>query len=398
MEGGRLRRAKEGYPPASRVPLGYRYVKHEKKGGHYDIDPEEAALVREIFTLYVHGAYSLNQLARLLTERGVPHRQRRPGCTVSSWDPGTLHGIIKNETYVGRYYWGKRQGLPGLKNPDKKTRWRKVPKEQQILITVPAILDEGLFAAAQEKLARNAVTSPRNRKYEYLLVGGRLRCGQCERGMTGFSNRQGSRLYKCTRPPYHDVEPHSKRRVVAPTVESAIWRAVERALNNPRRIAAFLKRRRQGTRTQQGNLDHERQLYTRQLAQCDKDTHRWEAAYLAEAIDVDDFKGKKAEIEVRRASVTRELARLEEEEQHILEATLETVAIEDYCARVRSNLKDFTIQEKRVALEALDVRAVWHPDRPLDLSGGIEVDIVSSTSQTVARPRPLTARWLYTGA
>jgi hypothetical protein len=91
MTRGRLGRAKAGYPPASRVPLGYRYVKHEVKGGHYKVDPDGAAIVRQLFELYVHEGYSLNQLARLLTERGVPHHQGRPDATISTWDAGTLH-------------------------------------------------------------------------------------------------------------------------------------------------------------------------------------------------------------------------------------------------------------------------------------------------------------------
>jgi site-specific DNA recombinase len=319
-------------------------------------------------------------LARLLTERGVPHRQGRPGGTVSSWDPGTLHWLINNETYIGRYYYGKKQGLPGVKNPDKKTRWRKVPKEEQILIEVPAIIDQALFDAAQEKLIRNAATSRRNRKYEYLLVGGRLKCGQYGRSMTGFSNGQSSRLYKCTRREYHETEPHSKRRVMASSVECEIWQAVERVLNDPDRIATEVARRREGTTAQQGDLDHERRQYTRHLEQCDRDIKRWEAAYVGEAIDLADFKAKKADVDARRASIAQELARLDEQQQRLIETTLETAAIEEYCARVRSNLKEFTIEEKRQALEALNVQAVWLPGQPLKMRAGIVVDIVSNTS------------------
>ena len=88
-----------------------------------------------------------------------------------------------------------------------------------------------------------------------------------------------------------------------------VWNAVERALNNPALIAEELERRREGISTQQADLDRERQHYTSQLAQCDKDLKRWEAAYLGEAIDLADFKAKKAEVDTRRASAEQELAR-----------------------------------------------------------------------------------------
>jgi hypothetical protein len=35
--------------------------------------------------------------------------------------------MLKNTTYTGRLFYGKKQALPGKSNPDKKTRWRTVP-------------------------------------------------------------------------------------------------------------------------------------------------------------------------------------------------------------------------------------------------------------------------------
>jgi len=58
---GRLGRAKAGYPPASRIPLGYRYVKHDGKGGHYEIDADSASVVRQLFESYVYQGYSLKR-------------------------------------------------------------------------------------------------------------------------------------------------------------------------------------------------------------------------------------------------------------------------------------------------------------------------------------------------
>ena len=56
-------------------------------------------------------------------------------------------------------------------------------------------------------------------------------------------------------------------------------------------------------------------MYEKQLAQCDKDIARWGQAYLAEAIDVQDFKGQKAEILTRRQCLEQELARLDAQER-----------------------------------------------------------------------------------
>ena len=151
-----------------------------------------------------------------------------------------------------------------------------------------------------------------------------------------------------------------------------MWAAVNRALNNPALIAAELERRKDGTSAQQADLERERQQYQRQLAQCDKDLKRWEAAYLGEAIDLADFKAKKAEVDARRASVEQEVARLDAEQRLIEQTEIETKSLMDYCARVRQELQHFTLAEKRRAIEALSITGVWRPNKPLEIQGSIQ--------------------------
>jgi len=145
-------------------------------------------------------------------------------------------------------------------------------------------------------------------------------------------------------------------------------------LHNPDLIAAEVDRLRVGANTQQSDLDRERQHYLRQVAQCEKDLKRWEAAYLGEAIDLADFKTKKTEIDTHRLSVEREIVRLDEQQQLLEQTNVEMISLMDYCTRVRANLQRFTIEEKRCALEALNIRVVWHPHKPLDIQGSIEVN------------------------
>src|SRR6266567_4999279 len=52
---GRRGRAQAGHVTYGGRTLGYVYVKHADKGAHYEVHPEEAALVRRIFRLCVEG-------------------------------------------------------------------------------------------------------------------------------------------------------------------------------------------------------------------------------------------------------------------------------------------------------------------------------------------------------
>ena len=67
-------------------------------------------------------------------------------------------------------------------------------------------------------------------------------------------------------------------------------------------------------------------------------------------------------MDARRASAEQELARLEDQ-QHLLEqAALETATLMEYCARIRHGLQHVTLEEKRQALDALDIIVTWHPE------------------------------------
>jgi hypothetical protein len=172
-----------------------------------------------------------------------------------------------------------------------------------------------------------------------------------------------------------------QRNVQASAIEPIVRAAVERALNNPALIAAELDRRRESTSAKQADRNSERQHYAPQVAQCDKDLKRWEAAYLGEAIDLADFKAKKAEVDARRASAEQELSRLDAEQCAIEQNELEITSLMEYCVRVRSELLHFTLEEKRRALEALSIMVVWYPEKPPGIHGSILVTIATRAPQ-----------------
>ncbi len=407
---GRRGRAQAGYVPYGRRTLGYVYVKHADQGDYYDqekgicracgqkgdkgacyvVHPEESALVQRIFQLYVAGGLAQDAIAARLTAEGVPTPgERRPGparrLPAGVWHQSTVADILRNTAYIGTLYDGKTQNLPGKSNPDKKTRHRVLPRDQWIAVPVPAIIPDDTFHAAQALMTRNRHQARRNRKHAYLLVGGRLRCGQCRRAMTGETGHDRQARYRCGRKTYQDVGGvHTRRSVLASEVESRGWSAVERALNNPALIAAELERRREGTSTQQADLDRERQHYARQLAQCERDLKKSWDAYLSDAITLDYFKGVKATIDTRLASAERELARLDAEQHAIEQAELEMTALTDYCARVWAQLQHFTLEEKQRVLEVLNIAVTWHPTWPEpQIEGSLPPEIFAIATSAV---------------
>ena len=175
---GKLHRARAGAVSVlSSAPYGYRYVKRtEHADAFYEIDELEAAIVREIFERYIERRESIGQIARALTELGVPTRTGTP-----HWGPSTIWTILRNPAYTGQAAYGRRRSTGEPAKPMCLTRRRgrhsgrngyeHVGAEHWLRISVPALIGEEPYALAQELLERNSRLSPRNTSKPSLLQG-----------------------------------------------------------------------------------------------------------------------------------------------------------------------------------------------------------------------------------
>lgn len=142
--------------------LGYR----AGADGRYDINPAEAAVVREIFGLYRSG-WSSARIAKDLNARGLRTLRGNPYCA-----QGILR-VISNERYTGMYIWGNIR-IPG---------------------GMPVIISPSDFEEAQlmkKKTARHVEQGVT----DYLLTG-KAFCGLCGSAMVGDSgtSKTGDRHY-----------------------------------------------------------------------------------------------------------------------------------------------------------------------------------------------------------
>jgi site-specific DNA recombinase len=365
---GRIGRAKAGHP-WGQVPFGYRAIR-EPHGGRWEIDPEEAAMVRRMFAMCLQGL-STRAIARQLTLERVPTKLDRepkggrrrtlgPGC----WSPPMVHHMLTYEGYIGRTYWGKRQSIS-------QTQRRARPKHEWIALTIPAIIDEETFQATQAQLQRNRALAKRNRKHDYLFGGGRFRCGRCGRGMTGFPLR-GVRYCRCNgRNQVMDPEQRCRGSLQADVIEARIWAAVERVLQQPDMIAAEVTQQQAGADERRAMLEQDIEVIEASLAKCDREAQRWADAYAAEVISLPELKEYRSEIATRRQQLQVRRAGLHAEMEAIGQTSGYLESLISYCTQVRQRLQTFDESEKRLALEALDIRISWTPNEPLTIQGSI---------------------------
>ena len=145
--------------------------------GRYALNPEEAAVVRNIFDLYRAG-YSAARICRHLNDHGVKTSRGKP------FNPEGMMRILSNERYTGVYIWGD------IRVPD----------------GMPAIISVSEFEEAQ-RMKRKTARHVEQGAVDYLLTG-RAFCGMCGAAMIGDSgtSKDGTRHY------YYSCQAHKARK------------------------------------------------------------------------------------------------------------------------------------------------------------------------------------------
>jgi site-specific DNA recombinase len=296
---GRLHCLRKGELMGGIVPYGYRYVpKSKNRGAHLEVHPQEARVVRLIFSLYAKQQLSTVAVARQLMDKGIKTKTSR-----THWRPAQVRRILQNECYVGRSYYNKFQGSG---------RSRARDRSEWILVKTPLIVDSETFRLAQ-RLLRARRRTPRASTRVYLLSG-LLRCRSCGSGYSGFRNSTASPsyYYRCTSRSRRSPLPGTCRAgaVKAERVEAAVVKTIGSAVLDPEVLKARLLEA--GGDIQKLALDWERKLVRLQRQQ-NLLTHK--RVQLLDGY----LEGRMSKVEylARRAAAEEKLKRLAEQ---ILEA------------------------------------------------------------------------------
>lgn len=148
------------------APLGY-----DIEEGNYVINPNEAAVVKKIFTMYADGS-GYGEIINALN--GAVGKKGRP------LGKNSISVILRNERYVGTYFWNKRKvklfrrWAGGDLNPD----------VTRIENAIPPIVDVDIWEAAQMRLNDNKGKARNKAKRTYLLSG-LIECSSCGASYVG---------------------------------------------------------------------------------------------------------------------------------------------------------------------------------------------------------------------
>lgn len=146
--------AHKGQIVTKEVPYGYQ----SNSDRYPEINETEACIVQRIFQEYVVEDKPVKWIANGLNDDNVP---LRTGKTKFGWTTPYIYRILKNRTYIGEGVYGAYT-YSGNK-------CRPTPKEDQILVPFPPIVDTSIFEAAQEKKNCRIKSTERHYKTFHLL-------------------------------------------------------------------------------------------------------------------------------------------------------------------------------------------------------------------------------------
>jgi DNA invertase Pin-like site-specific DNA recombinase len=179
----RIRRMfKAGLPTYTRL-LGYRWI-----GGGFQIVPEEAEIVRQIFEDYLSGM-GKTAIAKKLNAAGIPTRSGAP------WGANTVDNMLRNEKYAGDLKLQKSFVSDHL------TKKKRVNRGELPMYLVEnsheAIIGRETFSAVREEMGRRAaLCKPAQKPVGAYPFTGLLRCAGCGRSYKRKLNAAGTKYEK----------------------------------------------------------------------------------------------------------------------------------------------------------------------------------------------------------
>ncbi len=278
-------KARRGETP-SYAPLGYinstkRLEGHEIKT--IELDPDRADLITWAFEAYATNEWSISELTDELAHRGLKSRTTRKLAGKPLGRSG-VHRLLSNPYYMGILHYG---GVEYQGNH-------------------PAIIDEATFQAVQAILGKRRLAGDRAWKHQQYLKGS-IFCGRCKERL-GFATSQGR---GGDYPYFFCLGRHQRRNncdlpyLLTETVEQTIvdfWQTITFTPELVTQVrAAVDEELTKLTNTDQRELTKQ----TQRIKQLERQKQKLLAAYMADAISIDDLKIEQDRIKAELANANK---------------------------------------------------------------------------------------------
>ncbi|MFC1907445.1 recombinase family protein [Chloroflexota bacterium] len=349
---------------------GFNWDKKNKKRIPLDF---EVKVAQKAFTMFDEGTGFFN-IAKIFNEQGIRTK------TGSKWHPFTIRRMLSNPAYIGLTYYVRTSGSKKTKVVNRsKQDWKLLPD------ATPPIIDEELFYRVQQKIQSSKEKHGAIPHREYLLTG-HIACAECGSPVVGSCLSRKHRYYHCrsTRPTAVQGKTCNARYIRADYIEEVVWSNVREVLENPEVIVEEIKRQ----ADEQSKQSLQESYSNKEIARLERKIRNYEKqerqlisllghGEVTKDYVLDEINRLKKECQADEEELQR-IKGTKDRLSHIADAEIK---LNDFCQRVRQNLYNATIQDKRLALEALDIRVIAST-QSIDIKGIIPVEFPTLTSST----------------
>ena len=234
----------------SGAPYGFRYVGKREGPAAYEIHPSQGPVIKTLFEWVGYDRCSLGEVCRRLQTQAIlsPTGKTR-------WDRSTVWGLLRNSAFRGAAVFGKTRNGP--RREVRPARGRTSPSsrvsssypttsDQQITISVPAIVSDELFAAVQQQLDQNRAQARERARGPRYLLQGLLKCSCCGYAYHGTtaSGKVPYTYYRCggNHHSRHDGVCRNTQ-VRLDKLDAAIWQDACELLRHPQLLRQEYQRR-----------------------------------------------------------------------------------------------------------------------------------------------------------
>lgn len=160
---------------------------------YYEIEPAEAAIVKDIFKKVASG-WSYIEILRYLDEKGIRNRKGK------RFGRNSIHDMLRNERYTGTYVFNegpRKHPVTGKRT----SRYRNTDKEViRVPGGMPQIVPREQWEKIQDMMDKRKQNPTTARRRKFLLTGF-IVCGQCGSAYVGTTSRTKYTVrgyYSCT--------------------------------------------------------------------------------------------------------------------------------------------------------------------------------------------------------
>ncbi len=351
------------------APYGYRYITVAEGGGQarYEICEEEAQVVRQVFTWVGRQRLSIGEVCRRLKAAGVQTCRGK-----SWWDRTSVWDMLRNPAYRGQAAFGKtRTGplQPRLRaqrghplQPRRACSSHDVPAAEWLLIPVPALVSEELFASVQDQLEENRRRAREGQRGARYLLQGLLVCACCGYAYYGkaisYRARKGHpRDYAYYRCVGSDAYRFGGQRVCTNTqvrtdrLEQAVWQEICQLLEDPERLVNEYERRLELAQKPTGEADAA--LLNKQIAKLRQGVSRLIDGYSEGYLDKGEFEPRIRRFKERLQTLESQAQQLRDDRNRQADMQLIIGRLEEFAAKVSAGLERFDWSGRRELIRTL---------------------------------------------